>query len=132
MKDIREVFSGFAVDDIESAREFYRDVLGLTVHDVELGVDGADLPGGLELRTGSDSRILIYPRPGHEPAAFTLLNVVVEDIEVAVDDLIARGVTFEQYEMPKTDVKGIHRTPEVHPVAWLRDPSGNIISIVEA
>lgn len=132
MKEIREVFSGFAVDDIDAARAFYGNVLGLTVRDVELGVDGADVPGGLELPAGSDGRILIYPRIGHEPAEFTVLNLVVEDIEEVVDDLIARGVEFQQYEVPKTDEKGIHRTPEVHPVAWLRDPAGNILSIVEA
>ena len=130
--EVREVFSGFAVDDIDAARAFYGEVLGLMVRDVELGVEGADVPGGLELRAGSDGRILIYPRPGHEPANFTVLNIAVDDIEVTVDDLNERGVTFEQYQMPKTDSRGIHRTPEVHPVAWLRDPAGNIVSIVEA
>ena len=132
MNGIREVFSSFAVDDIERARTFYGEVLGLSVRDVELGIDGADVPRGLELPRGTDGRILIYPRAEHEPAEFTVINIVVEDVEAAVDDLIARGVTFEQYEVPKTDGKGIHRTPEVHPVAWLRDPAGNVISIVEA
>ena len=128
---VHEVFSGFAVDDLDEARNFYGEVLGLTIRDVELGVDGADVPGGLELGAGSDGRILIYPRPGHEPADFTVLNIVVEDIDAAVGDLTARGIFFEQYDMPKTDSRGIHRTPEVHPVAWFRDPAGNIVSIVE-
>jgi len=132
MSEIREVFAGFGVDDIDKAREFYGSTLGLEVREAQLGVDGADVPGGLELRTGSHARILIYPRPHHRPADFTVLNLVVEDIESAVDQLRARGVDFEQYEMPQTDDRGIHRRPEVRPVAWLRDPAGNIISIIEA
>ena len=77
-------------------------------------------------------RVLIYPKPDHTPATFTLLNFLVDNIERAVDELTARGVTFEQYAYPRTDAKGIHRTPEVRPVAWFRDPAGNILSLVEA
>lgn len=129
---IKEVFAGLAVRDIDAARDFYGSILGVDVRDEAFGVEGADVPGGLVIHAGSDSRILIYPKPDHEPAGFTVFNIVVEDIEAAVDQLIARGVRFEQYEFPKTDEKGIHRSPEVHPVAWLRDPSGNIVSLVEA
>ena len=126
-------FSGFAVDDVPRAKEFYGTTLGLEVADAALGVDGADVPAGLELRLGSGARVLVYPKPDHAPAAFTILNFLVEDIERAVDELIARGVRFEQYDTgTKTDAKGIHRTPEVRPVAWFRDPAGNILSIIEA
>ena len=100
-------FSGFAVDDVPRAKEFYGTTLGLEVADAALGVEGADVP------------------------ACTILNVLVEDVERAVDELTERGVRFERYETPKTDAKGIHRTPEVRPVAWFRDPAGNILSIIE-
>jgi catechol 2,3-dioxygenase-like lactoylglutathione lyase family enzyme len=125
-------FSGFAVDDVPRAKEFYGTTLGLEVADAALGVEGADVPSGLEIRLGSGARVLVYPKPGHEPATFTILNFLVDDIERAVDELTARGVRFEHYETgPKTDAKGIHRTPEVRPVAWFRDPAGNILSIIE-
>jgi catechol 2,3-dioxygenase-like lactoylglutathione lyase family enzyme len=74
---------------------------------------------------------MVYPKPDHTPATFTILNFVVDDIERTVDELTARGVRFEQHENPETDAKGIHRTPEVHPVAWFRDPAGNILSLIE-
>jgi len=102
------------------------------VADAPLGVEGADVPAGLELRLGSGARVLAYPKPDHQPASFTILNFLVEDIERAVDELTARGVRFERYDTgPRTDAKGIHRTPEVRPVAWFRDPAGNILSIIE-
>ena len=81
-----------------------------------------------ELGRGSGST----PCPTSDRQPFTILNFMVEDIERAVDELTARGVRFEHYETgPKTDAKGIHRTPEVHPVAWFRDPAGNILSIIQ-
>jgi catechol 2,3-dioxygenase-like lactoylglutathione lyase family enzyme len=126
-----EALPGFAVDDVPRAREFYGTTLGLEVADAPLGVDGADVPAGLELRLGPGTRVTVYPKPDHTPATFTILNFVVDDIERAVDELTARGVRFEHYDAPKTDARGIHRTPEVHPVAWFRDPAGNILSIVE-
>jgi catechol 2,3-dioxygenase-like lactoylglutathione lyase family enzyme len=130
LKDAK-AFPGFAVDDVPTAKEFYGTTLGLEVADAALGVGGADVPAGLELRLGPGTRVVVYPRPDHTPATFTILNFLVPDIERAVDELTARGVRFERYEQPKTDAKGIHRTPEVHPVAWFRDPAGNILSIVE-
>jgi catechol 2,3-dioxygenase-like lactoylglutathione lyase family enzyme len=131
LKDAK-AFSGFAVDDVPRAKEFYGTTLGLEVADAALGVEGADVPAGLEIRLGSGARVLVYPKPDHEPATFTILNFLVEDIERAVDELTARGVRFERYETaPKTDARGIHRTPEVRPVAWFRDPAGNILSIIE-
>ena len=123
--------SGFAVDDMSRAKEFYGSTLGLDVADAALGVDGADVPAGLELHLGSGTRVLVYPKPDHTPATFTILNFIVEDIERAVDALTARGVRFEHYDSPKTDAKGIHRTPEVQPVAWFQDPAGNILSIIQ-
>jgi catechol 2,3-dioxygenase-like lactoylglutathione lyase family enzyme len=74
----------------------------------------------------------IYPKPDHTPATFTILNFMVEDIERAVDELTARGVRFEHYETgTRTDAKGIDRTPGVRPVAWFRDPAGDILSIIQ-
>jgi catechol 2,3-dioxygenase-like lactoylglutathione lyase family enzyme len=116
-------FSGFAVDDIAAAKSFYTDTLGLEVTEEEMGLLGLHLPKG--------PVVLIYPKPDHTPATFTILNFMVEDIERSVDELTARGVRFEHYEMPKTDAKGIHRTPEVQPVAWFQDPAGNILSIIQ-
>jgi len=130
LKDAK-AFSGFAVDDVPRAKEFYGTTLGLEVADAALGVEGADVPAGLEIHLGAGTRIGIYSKPDHTPATFTILNFMVEDIERAVDELSARGVRFEHYEMPKTDAKGIHRTPEVHPDAWFRDPAGNILSIIQ-
>ena len=126
-----KAFSGFSVDDVPRAKEFYGSTLGLEVADASLGVKGADVPAGLEIRLGSGTRVLVYPKPDHMPARFTILSFLVEDIELAVDALTARGVRFEHYETPRTDAKGIHRTPEVRPVAWFRDPAGNILSIIQ-
>jgi catechol 2,3-dioxygenase-like lactoylglutathione lyase family enzyme len=126
-----KAFSGFAVDDVSRAREFYATTLGLDVADAPLGVDGADVPAGLAIRLGPGTKVMVYPKPDHAPANFTILNFLVEDIDRAVDELTAHGVRFEHYETPKTDAKGIHRTPEVRPVAWFRDPAGNILSLVE-
>jgi catechol 2,3-dioxygenase-like lactoylglutathione lyase family enzyme len=127
-----KAWSGLAVQDLPRAKEFYGTTLGLEVADKPLGVDGADVPAGLEIRLGSGARVGVYPKPDHTPATFTVLTFVVEDIERSVDELTARGVRFEHYQHPKTDAKGIHRTPEVRPTAWFRDPAGNILSIVEA
>jgi catechol 2,3-dioxygenase-like lactoylglutathione lyase family enzyme len=130
LKDAKAI-SGFAVDDVPRAREFYGTTLGLEVADASLGVEGAEVPAGLEIRLGPGTRVLVYPKPDHTPATFTILTFMVEDIERAVDELTARGVRFEHYDSPKTDAKGIHRRPEVQPVAWFQDPAGNILSIIQ-
>jgi catechol 2,3-dioxygenase-like lactoylglutathione lyase family enzyme len=130
LRDVK-AFPGFSVDDVPRAKEFYGTTLGLEVADAALGVDGADVPAGLDIHLGPGTRIGIYPKPDHTPATFTILNFVVQDIERTVDELAARGVRFEHYATPKTDAKGIHRSPEVHPVAWFRDPAGNILSIIQ-
>ena len=130
LKDANAI-SGFAVDDLPRAKDFYGTTLGLDVTDASLGVEGTDVPAGLEIRLGPGTRILVYPKPDHAPATFTILTFMVEDIERAVDELSARGVRFEHYDTPKTDAKGIHRRPEVQPVAWFQDPAGNILSIIQ-
>jgi catechol 2,3-dioxygenase-like lactoylglutathione lyase family enzyme len=131
LKDAR-AFSGFAVDDVARAKAFYGTTLGLEVADAPLGVAGADLPAGLELRLAGGARVLVYPKADHQPAGFTVLNFLVDDIDRAVEELTARGVRFEQYEVPETDARGVHRRPEVHPVAWFRDPAGNVLAVIEA
>src|SRR2546429_5240431 len=114
--------SSFSVDDVNAAREFYKGTLGLAVSDAALGVEGSSVPHGLELHLSQGARVLIYPKSNHAPATFTVLNFRVGDIERTVDALGARGVRFEHYEVgPKTDAKGIHRSPEVKPVAWFKD-----------
>ena len=117
-------FSGFSVDDIPAAREFYGTTLGLEV------ADTADM---LDVTLGNGSHVLIYPKPNHEPATFTILNFPVADVDAAVDELAARGVAFELYDEPglKTDEKGISRG-NGPTIAWFRDPAGNILSVIEA
>ena len=119
----------YAVDDVPGTLAFYRDVLGLDVSLVPLGVEGADVPQGMQVRLPDGHSFVVYPSPRFRPADFTELNLKVPDIESAVDELIANGVVFEQYDAPRTDAKGIHRDPKVKPVAWFRDPAGNIISL---
>lgn len=120
-------FSGFSVDDIDAAREFYGTTLGLDVQDNAMGF--------LDLRLSNGGMILIYGKPNHEPASFTILNFPVADIDAAVDDLIARGVTTKIYsdaEFP-SDERGIVRGNGQGPdVAWFRDPAGNVLAVMEA
>jgi catechol 2,3-dioxygenase-like lactoylglutathione lyase family enzyme len=119
-------YSGFSVDDIPAAKAFYGDTLGLDVTD-EHGMLG------LKLATGAT--VLVYPKPDHVPAAFTVLNFPVKDVEAAVDQLIAAGVPMEHYDMGegmKTDAKGIMAGGDYGPtIAWFTDPAGNILSVLE-
>ena len=117
-----KAFSGFSVNDIPKAKEFYGKTLGLDISE-EHGV--------LRLRLAGGGNVLIYPKADHTPASFTILNFPVDDIERAVDDLTKGGVTFEQYDNPglKTDAKGIHRGEGDPDVAWFKDPAGNILSV---
>jgi len=116
-------FSSFSARDLDAERRFYRDTLGLDV------VDGG--MGTLELNTGS-AKVLIYPKPDHEPASFTVLNFPVDNVEAEVDRLSALGVKFEHYEGEiKTDAKGIFRG-NGPTIAWFKDPAGNILSVLEA
>jgi catechol 2,3-dioxygenase-like lactoylglutathione lyase family enzyme len=116
-------FSGFAVDDLEKAREFYGETLGL---EVEL----IDDPGLLDLKLAGDRDVLVYPKGDFEPATYTILNFPVDDVEAAVDDLAARGVAFERYDGMEQDEKGIARGPGPE-IAWFKDPAGNILAVLE-
>jgi predicted enzyme related to lactoylglutathione lyase len=118
-----KAFSGFAVDDIDRAREFYAETLGLEVADEEMGV--------LTLKLAGDRPTLVYPKPDFTPATYTILNFPVEDIDAAVDELVSRGVRFERYEGFEQDEKGIARGPEGPPIAWFTDPAGNILAVLE-
>lgn len=113
-------FASFAAADIPKAKAFYQGILGLRVEEGQ---------GMLHLESPDGNRILVYPRPGHKPAEFTVLNFVVDDIDAAVDALREKGVQFERYGGEiKTDLKGIHRgNPNV---AWFRDPAGNIFGVM--
>jgi len=118
-------FSGFSVDDIEAARNFYGDKLGLNVKLGEMGI--------LEINLGSGQRVIAYPKPNHQPATYTMLNFVVPDIDKAVDDLNAAGIQMEQYGMADNpqDAKGIARDPNGPSIAWFTDPAGNILSVLQ-
>lgn len=125
LKDSK-AFSGFSVKDIQEAKKFYTEVLGLQASD--------DNPMGiLELDVNSGSKVLVYPKPNHEPATYTVLNFPVSNIDEAVDALIAKGVKFEQYTGDiQTDEKGICRSDGRGPnIAWFKDPAGNIFSVLE-
>ena len=121
--DGSKAFSGFSVNDLHQAKEFYGETLGLDIRD-----EG----GMLALHVGGGNPILIYPKPNHAPASFTILNLPVDDLERAVTDLKQAGVRFEKYDDPsiKTDADGIHRDhgPKI---AWFKDPAGNILSVLE-
>jgi catechol 2,3-dioxygenase-like lactoylglutathione lyase family enzyme len=114
-----KAFSGFSVDDIPKARQFYGETLGLTVTEEH---------GMLTLHLAGDRPTLVYPKKDHTPATFTILNFPVADIESTVDELAARGVTFERY--PNVDAKGIFREMGP-PIAWFKDPAGNVLSVLQ-
>ena len=119
-------FSGFAVPDIDAARSFYRDALGLTVTDEMMGQLSLELPGG--------GWVLIYPKADHEPATYTVLNLEVDDIDRAVDELEAAGVELLRYEGFGQDARGIARgiaTDRGPDIAWFTDPAGNIVSVLQ-
>lgn len=115
-------FCSFSVNDLQKAKEFYGETLGLNVKET---------PEGLELHTGNNT-VFLYPKPNHTPASFTVFNFLVNDIEEAVEELAAMGVTLEHYNMPdlKTDDRGIFRGPGPQ-IAWFKDPAGNILSVLE-
>jgi catechol 2,3-dioxygenase-like lactoylglutathione lyase family enzyme len=119
-----KAFSGFAVDDLQKAREFYGETLGLrtSVIDEENGLISLDLAG--------DRATLVYEKPDHEPATYTILNFPVDDIDEAVDELTARGVSFERYDGFGQDEKGVAREGGPY-IAWFRDPAGNFLSVLQ-
>ncbi len=119
-----KAFSGFAVKDLDEARGFYGQTLGLKLStiDEQYGLVTLHLPG--------DRDTLVYVKSDHEPANYTILNFPVDDIEAAVDGLSARGVNFERYENMEQDERGIHRGGGPL-IAWFTDPSGNFLSVLE-
>ena len=119
-----QAFSGFSVDDTEKARRFYEETLGLRVSVMP------EMGGLLRLHLGSGAEVLVYGKPDHTPATFTVLNFPVPDVEKAVDDLTARGVRFERYENQPTDEKGIMRAGGPL-IAWFTDPAGNVFSVIQ-
>ena len=116
-----KAFSGFAVDDMGKAKAFYEDVLGLKTSEEH---------GLMTLHLAGDRPTLVYPKPDHEPATYTVLNFPVEDIDAAVEALRERGVAFEIYEESGQDEQGVMRKYGP-PIAWFRDPAGNILSIIQ-
>ena len=116
-----KAFSGFAVDDLDKAKAFYEDTLGLKTSEEN---------GLMTLHLAGDRPTLVYPKPDHEPATYTVLNFPVDDIDAAVSALMERGVAFEIYEGSGQDEKGIMREYGP-PIAWFRDPAGNILSVIQ-
>jgi predicted enzyme related to lactoylglutathione lyase len=114
-------FSGFSANDIPAAKAFYADVLGLDVTEEN---------GMLNLKFAGGGRGIIYPKPNHEPATFTVLNFPVTDVSATVDELTAAGVVFERYPGLDQDERGIARDPDGPTIAWFKDPAGNILSIL--
>jgi catechol 2,3-dioxygenase-like lactoylglutathione lyase family enzyme len=116
-----KAFSGFSVDDVQEAKKFYSETLGLRVSE-EYGM--------LSLHIAGEWNILVYPKPDHTPASFTILNFPVDDIDEAVDELTERGVRFERYDGLEQDEKGIFRGGGPY-IAWFKDPAGNILSVLQ-
>ena len=120
-----EAISGFAVPDLAEARRFYADTLGLRVSELD------DQSSLISLHLGEGGReVVVYLKPDHAPATYTILNFPVADVEGTVDGLIQRGVRFEQYDGIEQDDKGINRG-QGPLIAWFRDPAGNILSVIE-
>jgi catechol 2,3-dioxygenase-like lactoylglutathione lyase family enzyme len=119
-----EAFSGFSTDDIGKAKDFYGRTLGLDVSEDH---------GILTLHLGAGANVLIYPKPNHSPATFTVLNFPVDDVDQTVEELGSRGVRFEIYNEPafKTDAKGVSRNNGGPTIAWFKDPAGNILSVLD-
>jgi len=123
LKDSK-AFSGFAVPDIDVAKTFYGETLGLDVS-VEDEVNGL-----LALHLAGDRDVLVYAKPDHQPATYTCLNFPVDDIDATVEELTRRGVAFERYPGFKQDDKGVLRGSGP-PIAWFTDPAGNILSVLQ-
>ena len=120
-----QAFSGFAVKDIDAAKRFYGETLGQDVSIGEMGM--------LEIHLAGGATVMVYPKPDHVPATYTVLNFPVKDIDAAVDRLTSAGVKMEQYGNPELpqDGKGIARDPRGPAIAWFQDPSGNILAVLQ-
>jgi catechol 2,3-dioxygenase-like lactoylglutathione lyase family enzyme len=116
-----KAFGSFAVDDFAAARNFYGQTLGLRM---------SEEGGPLMLHLADNQRILVYPKPDHTPASFTVLNFPVDDIDQAVDELTARGVPIQRYEDFQTDDRGIYRG-QGHSIVWFTDPAGKVLSVIQ-
>jgi catechol 2,3-dioxygenase-like lactoylglutathione lyase family enzyme len=123
MLDQGKAYSGFAVPDLEAAKEFYGNKLGLTV---------TTLMDDVLIQIGAEDRpVLVYLKDDHKPANYTILNFPVADVDATVDELAGRGVEFERYEGFGQDEKGIARGDEGPTIAWFTDPAGNILAVHE-
>ena len=128
MFETKSIIGSFSVDDLAAAKRFYADTLGLKVIEDEMGTLGIHQEGQL--------RVFVYPKPDHQPALFTVLNLAVDDIEKAVDDLNAKGVKTKIYgdnelEGMPNDEKGIVSWDGTPSLAWFKDPAGNVIALVQ-
>lgn len=126
MLKFSNAFPSFSVSDVADAKRFYGGTLGLDVKDAPMGNLEVMLPGG--------SHLTIYPKQNHQPATFTVLNLMVADVESAVDQLGKAGIEMEHYDMPglKTNDKGIAGGTRGEPrIAWFKDPFGNILSVID-
>ncbi len=120
-----KAFSGFSVLDVNAAKNFYQNILGLEI--------GQEMMGMFEIKLATGGSVMVYPKDDHTPATYTVLNFPVQDIDKAVDELTEKGVSFEKYDGFNQDEKGISRStdPEKGPsIAWFLDPSGNILSVL--
>jgi catechol 2,3-dioxygenase-like lactoylglutathione lyase family enzyme len=126
MFETSKAFSGFSVNDLDAAKKFYGETLGLDVADEMAGIMRLNLSGG--------STVIAYEKPNHIPASFTVLNFPVENIDAAVVELRTKGVQFERFDGFDQDEKGIARPKsreEGPPIAWFKDPAGNILAVLE-
>ncbi|MFF9065441.1 VOC family protein [Streptomyces sp. NPDC014891] len=119
-------FSGFSVDDLDAARRFYGETLGLRV-----GEEGEGDMRMLFLTLAGGVRVFVYPKDDHAPATFTILNFAVDDIDRAVDELTGRGVALERYDGFEADAKGVVRADGGPAIAWFKDPAGNVLSVLQ-
>jgi predicted enzyme related to lactoylglutathione lyase len=119
-----KAFSSFSVNDLQKAKTFYHEILGLEVADNPMGLIELNIEGG--------NKVMVYPKPNHTPASCTVLNFPVKNIDEAVEKLTQKGVSFEQYTGEiQTDEKGISRDTNGPKIAWFKDPAGNILSVIE-
>lgn len=122
----KSAFGGYSTNDIDVAKKFYSEVLGLKVSEA--------MGGAVKVEFNNATPIYIYPKPNHEPATFTVLNLVVDDINSAVQDLKTNGVKFEMYEGMGQDENGVSGSKDGNGpkgIAWFKDPAGNILSILQ-
>ena len=121
-----KAFSGFSVDDLQKAKAFYGETLGIELKEEMGGTI-------LALQISGSSPVIIYPKPNHQPATYTVLNFPIDDIDKTVEALKAKGIQFEHYDAEeiKTDEKGISRNNSGPQIAWFKDPAGNILSVLQ-